>query len=74
MSLKTENYPTFAAELRALGESDAERAEALGLTSPHRAQRVWRLRQRLPGPCAPLLNVRLLRALLTDLESQNKAA
>lgn len=74
MTLKTEDFPTFAAELRALGESDDKRAAALGLTGPHRGKRAERLRQRLPMPCAPLLHPRLLRALLADIEARDQAA
>jgi len=66
MSLNTDQYPTVLATLKELGETDKDKAAALGVQS---TKTVERLRRRLPAALKPfIVEPRLLRALLADLE------
>jgi hypothetical protein len=66
MSLKTDSYPSVLAALKELGETDKDKAAALGVQS---TKTVERLRRRLPAALKPFIaEPRLLRALLADLD------
>lgn len=70
--LTPRDCPTFLAELQSLGQTDRERAAELGVLH---AKTIERLRRRFPQGLRALLNEpRLLRALLTDLERQERNA
>lgn len=68
MTLSAQDYPTFLAALKELGETDRDKAAAIGVQS---IKTVERLRRRLPAALRPFVNEpRLLRALLADVEQR----
>ena len=66
MILRSQDFPEFLEALKALGETDKDKAAALGVQS---TKTIERLRRRLPSAFRPFVSEpRLLRALLNDLE------
>lgn len=68
MTLKTQDFPSVLAALKSLGETDKDKAAALGVGS---TKTIERLRRRLPAALKPFITEpRLLRALLSDIERE----
>lgn len=68
MALNTKDYPAVLAALAELGETDKDKAAAVGVRS---AKTIERLRVRLPSSLKLFVNEpRLLRALLADIEKR----
>lgn len=68
MALETKDFPTVLATLAELGETDKDKAAAVGMQS---TKTIERLRKRLPSALQLFVNEpRLLRALLSDIEQK----